>query len=468
MRRKVVRALIAAGVYFFWVASCPGLGGGQTIKGHAQAAPARPAVVSNSSITVSGSAAGGTQTISLPFMNNFENKGDWYVTPTDAHAGFFLADALASKLGRVDILLNGKQTTFVINQDNNKDTGHKTDQWFGIYLGSAHKSKQFMIDKGDSVTITVTKMDPTTLEATFSGTLTQASLGGHDEYRVKVSGVISLHRASAPAEKTAGAYGNCDPVIHDWLNDAEDRAPSECEAKFDAHVRGELNKALAPMVSAFEAQQWKLTKSPDLGPLLSASRGSEKKSFVVPAFALQLVMNSNDPEYQRLKAASEAPDPGMMKVMELMKQGKYAEAQAAQKELKPNNSYADFRNTTQLDMSLYTNSAGTSILNFRGSFEASPLPGGGTVLYLPAAQPPSGGADGDPWTLVFVGPFGQASAAKVEGDETKVSIQATMNPSAPRLSTQTVVVSFRCGRELAQKAIQTIDWSILRALIASN
>jgi hypothetical protein len=43
-----------------------------------------------------------------------------------------------------------------------------------------------------------------------------------------------------------------------------------------------------------------------------------------------------------------------------------------------------------------------------------------------------------------------------------------MNPSAPRLSTQTVVLTFRCSRELALKATQTIDWSILRALIAGR
>jgi hypothetical protein len=40
---------------------------------------ARPPVVSNSRMTLSGQ-AGVTRTIALPFMNNFDNKGDWYVS----------------------------------------------------------------------------------------------------------------------------------------------------------------------------------------------------------------------------------------------------------------------------------------------------------------------------------------------------------------------------------------------------
>ncbi len=439
------------------------------IAGHAagrQAAArlsaARPPVVSNSSITISGLAAGGTRTIQLPFMNNFENKGDWYVTPTDAHAAFFLADAPATKEGRIDLELNGKQTTFVINHENSKGTGHKTDLWFGVMLGSAQRSAMYMFDKDDAITVTVTKMDPLNFEANFSGTLT------HEGERVKVNGVISLHRPAAPPDKSAGNYVNCDPVIHDWLNQAENRAPSDCEVKYDDHVRAEMNKAFAPMMSAFEGAQWRLTKSPSPGPLTSMSRGSEKNPFTFGLFTFQLVMNTSDPEYQRLKAASEAPDPGMTHVMELLKQGKYAEAQAAQKELKPNTAFADFRLNTQMDVSALINSAGISALNFHGAFDATPLPGGGTVLFLPAAQPPTGGAEGEIVTYVLLGPWGQASATKGEADTSKVSIKAAMNPSAPRLFTQTVVMTFRCSRELAQKAIQSIDWSTLRALIAGN
>jgi len=179
-------------------------------------------------------------------------------------------------------------------------------------------------------------------------------------------------------------------------------------------------------------------------------------------------MSSTAPEYQRLKAAADTPDPGRSKVMDLMKQGKYAEAQAAQKELKPNNSFGELRDNTQVDVGASVNNSGISVLNFHGAYAASPLPGGGTVLYLPEAQPGSGGSEGNAMTYVLLGPWGAPSVAKVDAAATQVSVKAAMNPSAPRLSVQTAVISFRCSRELARKAIQTIDWSVLRTLIAGH
>jgi len=442
---------------------------------HAQpkaSAPARPAVVSNSSLTVSGPIIGGTRTIALPWMNNFENKGDWYVTPTDAHVGLLLSDASAMKEGRIDLGLNGRQTTFVINHGNNNDTGHKTDLWFGVTVGSAQKSTMFTLGDDDEVTIAFTRMDSLTLEATVSGTLTQAGLmerNGRDAYRIEVNGVISLHRTGAPPEKSAGNYIDCDPVIHDWLNQAQNRAPAECEVRFDQHVRATITKAFEPTYAAFAVQQWRVTRSPKAGTLDSMPRGSEKMpyqfGFGDVAVGFELMMDSQAPEFQRLKAAADAPDPGLSKVMELMKQGKYAEAQAAAKEQKPNNALGEFRGNTQVVVTPAINAAEMAVVNFHGAFAAAPLAGGGTVLYVPEAQPRSGGSEGDPMTYVLLGPWGQASAARLDADATKVSVKATIRPTAPRLSVQTVVVSFHCSRELARKAIQTVDWSALRGLI---
>src|SRR5580704_10553925 len=79
------------------------------------AATAPPPVVSNSTVTISGPGIGGAgRTCSLPFMNNFANKGDWYVLPNDAHAAFFVADKSPYSQCSVDILLNGAQKTFDI------------------------------------------------------------------------------------------------------------------------------------------------------------------------------------------------------------------------------------------------------------------------------------------------------------------------------------------------------------------
>jgi hypothetical protein len=434
--------------------------------------PARPAVVSNSSVTVSGPIVGGTRTIALPWMNNFESKGDWYATPADAHAAFLLSDASAMKEGRIDLELNGRQSTFVINHANNRNTGHRTDLWFGVTVGSAQKSTMFTLDDTDEVTIAVTKMDSLTLEATVSGTVTQAGLmerNGHDAYRIRVNGVISLHRAGPPAQRSAGNYVDCDPVIHDWLNEAEARAPAECEVKFDRDVRVAMTKAFEPTWAAFAAQQWRVTRSPREGALDAMPRGSEKTpyqfGFGDSAVGFELTMDSNAPEFRRLKAAADASDPGLTKLMELMKQGRYAEAQAAAREHKPGNALGEFRGNTQVVATPVINHAEMSLVNFHGAFAAAPLAGGGTVLYLPEAQPLTGGSDGEPVTYVLLGPWGPASAARLDADATRVSVKATISPSAPRLSVQTIVVRIHCSREFAQRAIQTVDWSALRALI---
>jgi hypothetical protein len=433
---------------------------------------ARPPVTSNSTFTVSGPAVGGTRTIALPWMNNYANKGDWYVTPTDAHAAFLVGDALEMKQGSISIELNGTGKTFVITQDNNKDTGHKTDQWFSVNVGSAQKSTAFSPGAGDILTVTVTRIDNLNFEATFAGTLTQMGLmerNGQDAYRINVNGVISLHRPSAPTPINAGAWVNCDPIVHDWLNQAENRAASECETAYDLHVRTAINAAFAPMISVFQSQQWLVPSPPSLDVLDTAvPRGSEKDPFHGQGFTLQMNLDPGTPRYQQLKAAADAPDPAMARVMDLMKQGKYAEAQAAEKDLQPNTALADFRDNTQIGIRASINYASEGLLNFRGAISAIPLSGGGTVLFLPAAQPLSGGADGDATTRVLLGPWGAPLSAASGGGETRVSIKAPLKPSAPRLSTQTVVVMFRCSRPLAQQAIQFIDWSALRALLAGN
>ena len=216
----------------------------------ADAAAAPPPVVSNSTITISGPGIGGaTKTFSLPFMNNFANKGDWYVLPNDAHAAFFVADKATYSQCRVDILLNGAQKTIAITSSNDLATGHNTDLAFDVMVGDGRNNKSFSTtDRRDAVTVTVTRMDMLNFEATFSGTMTEMGVmrsSGREPSKVSVSGTISLHRASAPAPINAGNWVDCDPIVHDWLNEAQNRASSDCEVKFDHHLETALSFAFA-------------------------------------------------------------------------------------------------------------------------------------------------------------------------------------------------------------------------------
>ena len=441
---------------------------------------ALPPVTSTSTVAISGAGIGGVpKTVSLPFMNNFKGKGDWYVTPTDAHAAFFLSDALATKVGRLDLEMNGTPESlinnpFAITMENNKNTGHKTDQGFAVMVGTAQKSITFApVDPGDTVTITITKMDMLSFEATFTGTLTELGMmerDGHDAHRVSVSGSIRLHRPTAPPAISTGSWTNCDPVIHDWLNEAENRAPSDCETRFDLHVRTAMNTAFAPLVSSLQQQQWKTPWGlPDPAqPLTATPRSTERQPFTGQGWSVRMQMDPGSPEFQRLKAASDQPDPDLVKEMELIKQGKYAEAQALEKTRKPNNALGDFRDNTEFAASASINSGGLDLVNFHGSFTATPLAGGGTILYLPAAQPPTGGGEGEPWTFVLLGPWSQPTATHLDGETTRVIVKAQLNQAPTRLGVQTVLIRIRSSRELAQNIIQPIDWAALRALIAEK
>ena len=439
----------------------------------ANAAIAPPPVVSNSTVTLSGPGIGGaTKTCSLPFMNNFADKGDWYVLPDDAHAAFFVADKATYSQCRADILLNGAQKTFVIKSANDLASGHKTDLAFDVMVGDGRSNKTFSTtDPDDAVTVTVTRMDMLNFEATLSGTMTEVGMmerNGREAHRVTVSGTISLHRASAPAPINAGNWVGCDPIVHDWLNEAQNRASSDCEVKFDHHLQTALDAAFSPMESGYTASEWQVTNKPDPSVLfLSAPRGSEKEPFHGQGFKLTMAVNPNSAQGQQAMAAN-TPDPLMVKVMELMKEGNYAEAQQVEKQLNAKMESAPPPPSTGLSVLVSFNFASRELINFRGTFNASPLPGGDTVLYLPAMQPLSGGANGDPGTWVFLGPWSQPTATHLDGDKTKLTIKAQMNPSAPRLSVQCISIYINADQAQATRAIQLINWSQLRALLAAN
>jgi hypothetical protein len=437
----------------------------------ANAATAPPPVVSNSTVTISGPGIGGvSRTFSLPFMNNFANKGDWYVLPNDTHAAFFVADKATYSQCRADILLNGAQKTLVITSANDLASGHKTDLAFSVMVGDGRSNKTFSTtDPGDAVTVTVTRMDMLSFEATFSGTMTEVGMmerNGHEAHRVTVSGAISLHRASPPPPISAGNRAGCDPIVHDWLNQAENRASSDCEVKFDHHLQTALDAAFSPMESALTASQWQIINKPDPSVLfLSAPRGSEKEPFHGQGFKLTMAVNPNSAQGQQTMAAANTPDPLMLKMMELMKAGKYAEAQELQKQLDAKLRNAPPPPSTRFTVQVSFNSSAKELINFHGALSTSALPGGGTVLYLPAMQSLGGGSGGDPGTWVLLGSWSQSASTHLGGETTKVITKAQMNTSAPRLSVQAIAVDLNCDHDLATKAIQAIDWSQLRALL---
>ena len=385
----------------------------------------RPPVTSSSTITIKGP-TGDARTIALPWMNNFEGKGDWFATPNLSHATFLLADAARAKQGTLDVELNGSQSTFVLTADNTRNHGaSRTSLGFSASVIDGNSRLEYGIDRADQVTLTVTRLDNLSMEATFSGTLTR--IGGSDH--VQVSGSIHLHRNAAPPEVSAGRYPDCDPVIHDWLNQAQDRAPSECEVKFDRVARTAFANAFAPMTRAFASQNWKITKSLEPAELAAMPRGSEKVPY-------RFGFAANADLLFQLDLSPAAPD------------------------------YGQFRDNSRIVIKPDLNPAAFTALNFHGSYTSTPLPGGGTIVYLPEAQASTGGSAGDPTTWVLLGAWAPLAAKSLGDGSTEITAKASLNTAISRLNAQTITVRFRCSPDLAQKAINAIDWAALRDLIS--
>ena len=150
-------------------------------------------------------------------------------------------------------------------------------------------------------------------EATFSGTMTEAGMmerNGHEAHRVTVSGTIRLHRASAPPPISAGNWVGCDPIVHDWLNQAQNRALSDCKVKFDHKLQTALDAAFSPMESALEASEWRIVNKPTRAPSSFPLRADRERAvFTARDSSSTMAVNPNSAQGQQAIAAANTPDP---------------------------------------------------------------------------------------------------------------------------------------------------------------
>jgi len=232
---------------------------------HSPAKAQHIAAASESTITVSGAG------ITSETYHLAQVYGDWFVTATDAHASLTLRTLPGAHQAQLGIGWDGKGPTQTIDAaKNDVHSGRGFD--FSLHLtGAGPYGQSAQLRGSDTITVTITKMDSLTLEATFTGTATGTG-------PLTISGVLKLHRA-ATAEKPTGTFGNCDPQIYDRLAGAEWRSPSDCEVKFDAYVRKGLTAAIQPAIDALTAQGWNITSAVEAQSLTSIPRHTEDKPF---------------------------------------------------------------------------------------------------------------------------------------------------------------------------------------------
>ena len=440
--RSIRPRLFCAGVAVVWF-----LAG---VQGYA----ALPKATSQSTITVSGPGlANGTY---APNQVNAE----WFVTATDAHATLHMDTGYGTKPRVVlELEWDGKGPVQRIDgaaQHSNAPGGA------GFYLQVDDAMAQ--PEKADVVTVTVSAMDAGTLTATVLGT---ARTGAGP---VRVTGTIRLTRAVAArgaktTEAAGGTFEGCDPVIHDKLAGAEGRSPTECEVKYDLHVRQALARALAPVVQELTAEHWSETTKPAMGPVTVMARHTEGHPYAIDnavgaRFRMVLDAGAGGGD------SSQAQQARYQRMAELMK-----DMAKNQKEIEAlSHEAAGSAAESRVEVAVHTNAASMGVANFNLHHTVSALPGGGVVVWVEEAQAETGGgedaASGEMWVLL--GPWGQPVAKALGDGGEQVSAKATLSASRPVMATQTVVVTIRASQGLAQRVIQRVDWGVVRGLMAER
>jgi hypothetical protein len=421
--------------------------------------PAPAPIISQSQITPSGAGFTG-ETYKLPKV-----IGDWFQTPTDAHVSLRQETSVdAAQRVILDIEWDGLATTHTITNESNHDgTATHRSGFYLTYAPKGRSSTSVAPSGSEAIVVTVQHLDDNQVEATINGTITinnGMTAGGGS---VQVTGTISLKRTGAHNEKVGGTFGDCDPVIHDKLVGAEFRSPSACEVKFDQHVRDGLIAAVTPLINSFTAGGWMVDKAPFAGPITSIPRHTESAPFRVK-IELELRMSPDNEVYQRLNKASQEAMEKASAQMALALKGGTVDPHMMDAATKSVRELAD---NTLLGITIDTNAPSAGAVAFQGGHTVNELPGGGTVVFLPAAQAPTGGgADAAvSLTWVLLGSWSAPAPVKPGTGEENLSVKGGLLPGKPVLAVQNVYVRIHASRELAERAIQQIDWGKLRGVL---
>jgi hypothetical protein len=415
----------------------------------AATAAASAGVTSESQITVTGAGIPG-ETYSLT-----KAYGDWFSTATDAHASLTLLTAPGPHRAQLGIQWDGKALTQTITEANNSDVGGSDRFTFFLHLiGSGAYNQDAQPRGSDAITITVTRMDDLVLEANIAGTIT-----GNGP--LTISGSIKLHRDVAPS-MVSGSFRDCDPHIYDKMAGAEARSPSECEVKFDTFVRQALLHAVQPVLDNLTQNGWVTDKMPEMGPITSIARHSEKAPFQL-AIAVSLMMRKDTDTYAHY---NQALTDAMQKMADEMKTGGPAAAQGSVDALQ--DATRAMQEHTTIVISLAINEPSVGIENFKGGHTVTPLAGGYSIS-VPYAQAATGGdiSASQRATYVLLGPFSPVASTPQGGGAEHIDARGNLN--AGRLMTvQSIRIRIQTGTELAQQVIKLLDWSALQQLMAGK
>src|SRR5438067_4486197 len=226
-------------------------------------------------------------------------EGDWYVAPNDTHSTLTLHGTFDNRSFVFEVEWAGKGEVHTINNEMRHDGLHDGDFIISLPDKQVYGDGLHAYPVGEQeVKITVQKMDDLNLSAIITGLVT------NNNDVLEISGAINLHRNQTAQKNFSATYKNCDNTIYDKLYGAEDRAPSECEVKFDQDVKQMLADAIEPVKKQFQTKEWTVENETEIKPLVGVPRGSEKRAFQVD-YELKLRVADNSEAAQKVQKQME-------------------------------------------------------------------------------------------------------------------------------------------------------------------
>jgi len=374
--------------------------------------------------------------------------GSWFASPNDSHGTVTLYGNFEGRQLQLDLEWDGKSEQHTITDEIRHD-GKRTGEFLismkdkAVYGDGLNASP---VDN-DEIQIRIIKADDLSVSGELSGIITQSNK------KVKVGGVFNLKRSAGEKKLASSSYKDCDNVVHDKLIGAQDRSPSECEAKFDLDVRTAIHDALLPLIEKFQNDGWEINQQTNLEPLLGVARGSENDIFST-SYDLLLRVGRTSAIYtdyqkrfndlsEKLKDASrESRD-------QFMKFGR------------------EMNGALNSNIYFMVNNHSAGFGNFKGGSKVTKLSSNIYIIQSPYVQSSTGGDENEAIdaTLVLIGKWKQPVIEKNDDGSENVRVNPVLDSSASHLQVQNIVIRIECNPSVAKAIIDTMNLKNLQDLI---
>lgn len=376
-------------------------------------------------------------------------SGDWYTTGKDGHGTIEFNTTYEGRPVTMDIEWDGSEEPHLVN-DEIRHNGKRQAEFSITMADKASYGDGLVANTSgdDEIRISILKIDEMNVTGSIAGTVTNGSK------TVKVEAGFNLKKTVVSKKMVSSAYKDCDNVVHDKLINAQDRSPSECEAKYDLDIRTAIRDALAPVFAKFQKDGWEVQSQTDLSPLSEVGRGSEKNIFSTN-YELILQVSNTSPIYAH----------------NLEKYNEYSEKlkSGTKEDFDRFVSFSrEMHGSVKMEINFFVNNRSAGFGNYKGGTKITKL---SPTLYKIESRDvqarTGGGADNAmDATFLLIGNWKQPVVGK-EGDGSEtVNAAAILDPTASHLQAQNIVIRMECNSSLADQFINSLDLQKLQTLIS--